>query len=490
MNKNIKICLIENDKADYLLFKNYIEKTLGQYELDWYKDYDTALETISNDDHDLYFIDFSLGADTGLELVEEALEKGHSGPFIMLTGSDNPDLYKKFSEKGVYDYILKNELSPSLIDRCITYTLKRKKIEKDLIKEKEFVGSIIEEVPYMILGISDNKIVFANPAAIETSGFSKKELMGKNWKSLFFEDETDNLKVFIQEDGQTSFKKNIKTASGEERVVQWNVLNRHFAHNDVRKITLLLSGKDITDEIREQQEKRQKEKMESLGHLAGGVAHEINNLLLPIQLGAELVQSKLTHDEKLSQTIEKILRNSQAAAAIVEDILLFARQEKKNISKKNFSLLFHSSMEVVKSMLPPEVKLKITGLRKIEEKKCVIDEKDMVRVFTNLLLNAAHAMNNQGTITISFDIAPRNIRSGKTYESIILKIKDTGKGIDKNDLERIFEPFYTTKDVGQGTGLGLPIVYNIISSWNGNITAESTPNKGTMFKILIPTKSA
>ena len=92
--------------------------------------------------------------------VEEALKKGYAGPFIMLTGSDNPDLYKKFSEKGVYDYILKNELSPSLIDRCITYTLKRKKIEGDLRKEKEFISTIIEEVPYMILGISENKIVF------------------------------------------------------------------------------------------------------------------------------------------------------------------------------------------------------------------------------------------------------------------------------------------------------------------------------------------
>lgn len=483
MNTNIKICLIEDDNGDYFLFKNYLGKIRNNYDLEWFNSYEKGLNAIKQRRHDIYFVDYTLGAETGIDLVHRALENNNMGPFIMLTGSDNPELYTKLSKSGVQDFILKGELSSSMIDRSITYSLERQRIENDLRKEKEFTSNIIREVPYMIIGISNGDIVFVNPATIETSGYSELDLMGKNWKSLFVDDGQKSLQFFIEGDGNTAFKKNILTASGEERIIQWNILDRYMVRDEDSNISLALSGKDITNEINEQRRKRQKDKLEALGHLAGGVAHEINNLLLPIQLGAELIQSKVEHDEMLSSTVEKILRNSKAAATIVEDILIFARQDKKNLNQQNFIKVFNESMLVVRSLLAEGIKIEISGEREVSSAICNVNEKDMIRVLSNILLNASHAMNKSGTIQIKFDITDK---SDISEQCIQMEISDEGCGIDEEIQEKIFDPFFTTKDVGHGTGLGLPIVYNIISSWNGDIFLDSQVGKGTTFTILIP----
>ena len=263
MNTNIQICLIEDDKADYLLFKNYLNKINNNYDLEWFDSYESGLKTIKQRRHDIYFVDYTLGAETGINLIHRALENNNMAPFIMLTGSDNPELYKKLSKSGVQDYVLKGELSSSMIDRCVTYSLERQRIENDLRKEKEFTSNIIREVPYMIIGVSNGEIVFVNPATIETSGYSELDLMGRNWKSLFVDDGQKNLQFFIEGDGHTAFKKNIITANGEERVIQWNVLDRFMVRDEDSNISLILSGKDITNEINEQRRKRQKDKMEA-----------------------------------------------------------------------------------------------------------------------------------------------------------------------------------------------------------------------------------
>ena len=140
-------------------------------------------------------------------------------------------------------------------------------------------------------------------------------------------------------------------------------------------------------------------------------------------------------------------------------------------------------MLVVNSLLPDQINVETSQDTNTSDAICAVNEKDMIRVLSNLLLNASHAMNQSGTININMELTQE---SDIAEKCIKLDIIDHGYGIEPDLQEKIFDPFFTTKDVGQGTGLGLPIVYNIISSWSGDIFISSEIGKGSTFTIIIP----
>ncbi len=219
------------------------------------------------------------------------------------------------------------------------------------------------------------------------------------------------------------------------------------------------------------------EKLTALGEMAAGVAHEINNPLGGILLYSNLVLEDIPADSPAQENMQKIIYQTNRCKGIVQNLLDFARAPTGDMLPLKIDGVIKTSLNLVKDQaMFHGIEVKTDLAEDLPE--VVGDKARLEDAFLNLFINAAHAMNGKGTLTISARLSRDN--------SVRISVSDTGKGIDKEHLPHIFEPFFTTKEPGQGTGLGLSIVYGIIRKHNGFIDAESEPGKGTTFIIFLP----
>lgn len=240
---------------------------------------------------------------------------------------------------------------------------------------------------------------------------------------------------------------------------------------------------------------REQQKMVSLGHLAGGISHEINNALMPIIGLSEMLIKKHGDDSALKQSLETMRGSAMHARAIVGDILTFARHD----SRKKEMLLVGDAISQAANFaggfLPAEVHVYKTGLgfdKALPDTTYImVNKTGLAQVFTNLFINANHAMPKGGNIYVN--VRMEMVEAGDKEKAglaagqyVMITVRDTGSGMDQDLLKRIFDPFFTTKDVGKGTGLGLSVIYGLIKEWNGEIFAYSEPGLGTTFRIFLP----
>lgn len=239
--------------------------------------------------------------------------------------------------------------------------------------------------------------------------------------------------------------------------------------------------KDITTWKRMERQIRQAEKLASIGQLAAGVAHEINNPL-SVVMGYSKMLRRDSVDERTKDDLEVISNNASLCKKIVEDLLNFSRQTKTRYEKADVG----ETIESVASVLEGEFAGKgVEIVRNYDPSvpPVTMDVDKMKQVCMNLLMNAYQAMDGDGRITVS-------TRHDKAHEGVIITFSDTGCGIPKNIQNRVFEPFFTTKEPGQGTGLGTAVVYGIINEHNGRISFKSEEGEGTTFTIWLPLENA
>jgi len=281
----------------------------------------------------------------------------------------------------------------------------------------------------------------------------------------------------------------IVRGDGGERVVRRE--SEIVFDNDIRGLRRYGTLQDITAlrlaEQRERQLERKllhSQKLEALGTLAGGIAHDLNNTLTPIMALSKLTARRLAHDEELRSNLETIFAASEQARDLVRRVLSFSRREE--IAKVIVSpgAVVIDAMSLLRATVPSSIQL----TTRIDDVPSIFaDPSQIHQVITNLVTNAAQAIEpHSGAITVILERTCEFKPSGE----IRLSVVDTGKGMDDSTRRRIFEPFFTTKEVGQGTGLGLSIIDGIVSNHGGRIEVASEPGKGTRFDIYFPIASA
>ena len=250
---------------------------------------------------------------------------------------------------------------------------------------------------------------------------------------------------------------------------------------------------DVTDERQREAAERDREKLAARGHLAGGVAHEINNLLQPALGVSDLVRDSLPADDvDAHEALDHVLASTRKMREIVRNILLFARKEDPKLTSIDLVTELRAALGFVGNPVPPSITVREQDLDAHVGARVAVNKTQLTQVLTNLLVNATQATIGNGTVTVSVasvcperkDAAELAIKAGRPY--LAVSIADTGCGMDAATCARIFEPFFTTKPVGQGTGLGLSVAYGILRSWNGAITVSSELGHGTIFVLYVP----
>jgi len=272
---------------------------------------------------------------------------------------------------------------------------------------------------------------------------------------------------------------------------------------DRMRVTLVGTHERLRAEVAEHvatEEQRQKlqaqlrhaQRLETVGTLAGGIAHEFNNILQPIILYADLALEDLPQDSPIRGHLERVMKSAIRAREVIGQVLIFSRKTVESRQESgDVASIVMETMTLVRALMPASI-----DIHTIIDESCgrvLVDETEIQELIMNLCSNAFQAMTEKGG-RLTIDVSDVTIDNDSEHISLRLKpghyvrisVGDSGKGIDPGIRDRIFEPFFTTRDVGEGTGLGLPVVYGIVVSHGGDVTVDSTLGHGSTFHIYLP----
>lgn len=472
-NQNkIRIAIIEDDEDDYLIIKDYISEIEGKsFMVDWFQDYNAAIQAMKNKEYQLYFVDYFLGHKTGLDLLDEAAQLNCREPIILLTGLGNKAIDIKAMERGATDYLVKNDLSTEKLERCIRYSLERASFLKEL-KSREAKYRTLFESSKDAVFITDDQLNFSevNDAAVQLLGYSENELVGKNLRDFISGTHLNGKLRSLNEKSGYIEDKEIKIINNinETRDCLLSLASQPQADDE----TMMMHGiiHDITNFKKAELANMQAEKLAANERLIRMLAHEIRNPLNNIILSIDqlLPQEK---DEMQKSFLNIIQRNSLRINNIITELLNLAKPSE-------LILVEHSLQDVMEESLTrtnDRMKLQNIHVKKdLPSEPLLIqaDKEKLVIAFTNIIINAIEAMDTNGLLTISITNAD---------DSYNVCIKDDGKGFAQEYVSRLFEPFFTLKKTGMG--LGLTVSYSILQSHNAKIRVHSKEKQGTEFHI-------
>ncbi len=362
----------------------------------------------------------------------------------------------------------------------------------------EIFNTIIEASPMPVyLNDLDGRYLFTNQAFLKLHKLDATEPIGKTSLELFNpdygEDYFQQVKQVLSSGQQ--LEESTKVLDGEERLHE--VLITKFPVFDAQGKVYAVGGIDIdlTEQKQLEEQLLHAHKMEAIGTLAGGIAHDFNNLLAAMLGHAYLAERKLGENSGAEKNIEQIKSAAIRATELVKQILSFARRDKATLETVNVNNTIQEALLLLQATLPASVEIQQTISAAAQQLTVSADKTQLQQILINLCTNAVHAMQNKGVlrvglqqITVPFEEIPAN-SDCLPGDYAQLCIQDTGAGMSEETLGQIFNPFFTTKAVGEGTGMGLSVVHGLVREHKGFIRVDSQLNQGTTFKVYLPLTS-
>ena len=338
----------------------------------------------------------------------------------------------------------------------------------------------------------DGNIQYVNPACENISGYSFTEMLGRNPRMLQSGKTPDyQYKLMWEEISRGNVWRGMfinRRKNGE--IYQEEATITPVKDNNDKIINYVAAKRDITHNLLLENQIRQSQKMQAIGTLAGGVAHDFNNILTAIMGYAELSQSQCEQGSLLHSNLVEIIRGADRAGLLVDQILQFSRQSEKNVSNLQLGLIVKETIRLLRASMPANIELVYDFSEDFFVKA---DPTQMHQIVMNLCTNAYQALEGKGGViqlrlfrkilTPKEGVIAGNLPQG-TY--VCLQVEDNGIGIPEEYLQRIFDPYFTTKKLREGTGLGLSVVHGIVNDHRGAVTVESTPGQGSCFTVFLP----
>jgi PAS domain S-box-containing protein len=487
-NDPVKVLLVDDDEDDYILTQGWFTEIEGiRFEVDWVASYEAALKAIAKNQHDVYLFDYRLGERNGLELLQEAVANGCKAPIILLTGQGDHEVDIEAMNAGAADYLEKDKLGAPLLERSIRYAIERKRAEQKISEQAALLDVATDAILVRDL---DNQILFWNKGAERLYGWKALEAVGKNVLDLLDGEQQAKLKQvqkILLQNGEWQGELHQLTKDDKEVIVEsrWTLVR----DEEGQPKSILVVNTDITQKKQLEAQFLRAQRMESIGTLASGIAHDLNNVLTPILMTAQLLEAE-PQEERYQRLLPVLVANAKRGANLVKQVLSFAKGLEGKFTILQVKHLISEIKQIIKETFPKSLEIRTD----IPQSLWTVsgDATQLHQVLMNLCVNARDAMPDGGRLSICAE----NQFIDRSYAQmhldaqvgsyIVVTVTDTGMGIPPEILDRIFEPFFTTKELGKGTGLGLSTVMGIIKSHNGFINVSSVIGKGTEFKVYIP----
>ena len=374
----------------------------------------------------------------------------------------------------------------------------RKQAEQALLESEKRYKRLVESVTDYIYSVTveDGRAVSTNhsPGCETVTGYLSEEY-GRDpdlWHRMIFEDDReyviDQANKILSGASVQPFEHRITHKDGSIRWVRHTAVPRRDPEGKLIAYDGLIT--DITQFKLLENQLRQAQKMEAVGQLAGGVAHDFNNILTAIIGYGNLILMKMPQDDISRSYVDQILASAERAAHLTHSLLAFSRKQIIDLKAVSVNEIIRRVGKLLIRIIGEDIELQTRLCR--DEPMILADSIQIEQVLMNLATNARDAMPDGGTLLIeteNMDLGETFVRThayGKPGQYVLISVTDTGSGMDEPTRNRIFEPFFTTKEVGKGTGLGLAMVYGITKQHNGYILVYSEPGQGTTFKVYFP----
>lgn len=471
----IRILIVDDDEDDFFITSEYIKGVgANNFHIDWCFRYKDALEFMKNGAYHIYFVDYRLGAKTGLDLIKEAIHEHCEEPLVLLTGKGNPAVDREAMQVGAVDYLVKTELNPEKLERCIRYSLDRAASLKALRANERKYRNIFERSKDAVF-IADEQLAFrdVNEAAAQFLGYSREELLHMSLPDIVESAVAKNiLRSYLELKGEVNdMEVEIVTKSREKKngVVsathEVNTNGTHYIQGIIHDITNLKRAEKATLQI---------EKLAAAGRLVRTLAHEVRNPLNNINISVEqLFEDIPGEDTRLYLAI--IHRNSNRIGDLITELLNFSKPADIILEKRLLQTIADESISAALDRITLQ-RINMQISYPDEPAYVMADISKLKIALLNIIINAIEAMeskNGELCITVS---------AGDEFHR--LQISDNGCGITEDNLSRLYEPYFTSKR--NGMGLGLATTLNILQSHKAQIDVTSTLNVGTDFIITFP----
>jgi PAS domain S-box-containing protein len=352
--------------------------------------------------------------------------------------------------------------------------------KRDQAENARLILAIEQVEESIVVTDLEAKIVYVNPAFERVSGYSREEVLGKNPRVLKSGLQSSEFYATLWRSlaaGESWNGRFLNRAKDGRLFTEEATISPVASHNG--EITNYVAVKrDVTIETELEEQLHQSQKMDAIGRLAGGVAHDFNNMLMVIVSYADLIESSLPVDDPLREYIRQILSAAQRSSALTHQLLAFSRKQVLAPQILDCNAILSETSSMIRRIISENIDLKCNLAPELWNVKADADQ--IAQVILNLCVNARDAMPNGGSLIL----ATRNLAVDGGFVEI--SVCDTGVGIPTQIQKKLFEPFFTTKERGKGTGLGLATVYGIVQQSGGSIRVESLPGHGATFTVQLP----
>ena len=448
---------------------------------------------------DAVLLDLDLPDSRGVQTVERMQGADATMPVVVLTSNGDEGLSVLSMQRGADDYLLKNEVDRRVLTRALWYACERMRFRRSMLAREARFRALVENSHDAVTLLDEKGTVLYDSRSLQrVMGYTPEERLGQRIGAnvhpddaaavaekfaycLAHPDEVLTLEYrFRHRDGSWRWGEAVGVNRLADPAVQAVVVN----HRDVSE------RKTMEEALRRSEEQlRQAQKMEAVGRLAGGVAHDFNNVLTAIFGYTDLLRDQVPEGDPRRGDVEEIRRAAERAAGLTRQLLAFSRKQVMQPRLIVLNDVIEGLRPLLDRLIGEDIQLEIGGADDLARVRA--DPGQVEQVLMNLVANARDAMPEGGRLVVSTrnevvtgESAERpGLRSG-TY--VVVDVADSGTGITPEVQRRLFEPFFTTKELGKGTGLGLATVYGIVKQMGGGIYVESRAGQGTTFTVYLP----
>ena len=463
-----RLLLVEDNRGDRDLMREQLAEILDfNLTIDDAGTLKAALEMVGEQHYDSLIIDLNLPDSFGLDTLKAIRRASPDTPIVVLSGEGRRSLHADVLRAGAQDFLSKNATGTELMARAMLYSLERHRSEA---LRRHVEQSLTESHDGVVVTDEHGVVLFVNQAALTLLGRSADEFIGEEFGFSIHDNQALEVEIVHAKERRTA----------ELRVVPytWNY-----------RPAFLATLRDVTERTRLAEQLRHAQKLEAVGQLAGGVAHDFNNILTVILASAEIVLEEIAESHPSRRSIIDIQQAGRRAAALTRQLLTFARRHIHAPKVLDLNESVTSIHKMLERLIGEHVQIMLN--LDPSPPHVLVDPDQMSQVLTNLVVNARDAMPRGGTISIRTSSTMLDDAAGVFWgltagRYVVLSVRDTGEGMSREVRDRAFEPFYTTKKEGRGTGLGLSMVHGIVTQSGGQIKIDSEPDVGTTFTILLP----